>query len=255
MTSDTTPTSETPATRAGEYVLGTLAGAECEAFRAALATDPQLQAEVREWERRLAPLAGAAAPESPSPAVWSAIERRLAAGKAASAEERAPATDAPSATVVRLRRSVRFWRGIAATAGALAAVLILFIVADVLLRDVDLVPYQYGREYVAVVNRGGDLPALILRVDTREGIVNVRTLGAEAPPGRSLELWYIGEGKAPKSLGIVENASGPIVIPAVLREGVAGGTIAVTAEPKGGSPTGDPTGPIIYSGKLIEVQR
>ena len=65
MTSETAP--ETPMTRAGEYVLGTLAGAECEAFRAALATDPQLQAEVREWERRMAPLAGAISPETPSP--------------------------------------------------------------------------------------------------------------------------------------------------------------------------------------------
>jgi Uncharacterized protein conserved in bacteria len=235
-------------------VLGTLAGAECEAFRAALATDPQLQAEVREWERRLAPLADAAAPESPSPAVWAAIESRLAAGKAASAEERAPATDTPSATVLRLRRSVRFWRGIAVTAGALAAVLMLFVVANALWPGI-VVPHPYGQEYVAVVNRGGDLPALILRVDTRKGTVNVRTLGAEAPPGRSLELWYIAAGKAPKSLGVVENAPEPIVIPAVLRDGVADATIAVTAEPIGGSPTGGPTGPIVYSGKLIEVQR
>ena len=46
-----------------------------------------------------------------------------------------------------------------------------------------------------------------------------------------------------------------IVIPAVLRQGgVEGAMIAVTAEPKGGSPTGGPTGPIVYSGKLIEVQ-
>jgi anti-sigma-K factor RskA len=255
MTSETPPISETPMTRAGEYVLGTLAGAECEAFRAALATDPQLQAEVREWERRLAPLAGAVTPESPSPAVWSAIESKLAAGKRAPAEDRVPAMDPPSATVVRLRRSVTFWRRIAATAGALAAVLILFIVAEALLPEIDVVPYQFGREYVAVVNRGGDLPALIVRVDTRKGIVNVRALGAEAPPGKSLELWYIAAGKPPKSLGVVENASDPFVIPAVLREGVAGASIAVTAEPKGGSPTGGPTGPIVYSGKLIEVQR
>jgi anti-sigma-K factor RskA len=254
MTSETPPISETLMTRAGEYVLGTLAGAECEAFRAALATDPQLQAEVREWERRLAPLAGAVTPESPSPAVWSAIESRLAAGKGGPAGDRVPAMDPTSATVVRLRRSVRFWRGIAATAGALAAVLILLIVADALLPEI-IVPHPFGREYVAVVNRGGDLPALIVRVDTRKGIVNVRALGAEAPPGKSLELWYIAAGKPPKSLGVVENASDPVVIPAVLRDGVADASIAVTAEPKGGSPTGGPTGPIVYSGKLIEVQR
>jgi anti-sigma-K factor RskA len=147
------------------------------------------------------------------------------------------------------------WRGLTAATGALAAVLVLFIVASFLLKDLELVPYQYAPEYVAVVNRGGDLPALIVRVDTRKGIVNVRALGAEAPPGRSLELWYIAAGKPPKSLGIVENTSDPVAIPAVLREGIVGASIAVTAEPKGGSPTGGPTGPIVYSGKLIEVQR
>jgi anti-sigma-K factor RskA len=30
-----------------------------------------------------------------------------------------------------------------------------------------------------------------------------------------------------------------------------GATIAVTVEPKGGSPTGNPTGPVVYSGKLV----
>jgi anti-sigma-K factor RskA len=242
---------EAPTTRAGEYVLGTLAGAECEAFRAALATDPQLQAEVREWERRLAPLAGAVTPENPSPAVWSAIEGRLAAAKVAPSDDTAAARDGTPATVLRLRRSVVLWRGVAAMAGALAAALILFIAWG------DLQPAaEQGQEYVAVVNRGGDLPALIVRVDTQQGVVTVRALGAEAPPGRSLELWYIGAGKPPKSLGVVENAAGPIVIPAVLRQGgVEGATIAVTEEPKGGSPTGSPTGAIVYSGKLIEVQR
>ncbi|HEY2111588.1 MAG TPA: anti-sigma factor [Dongiaceae bacterium] len=249
-------TSDIPSTRAGEYVLGTLAGAECEAFRAALATDPQLQAEVREWERRLAPLSGAVSPESPSPAVWSAIEGKLAAREAAPAEERVPAMDTAAATVVRLRRSVRFWRGIAATAGALAAVLILLIAGSVLWPKLDVGQYPWGREYLAVVNRGGELPALTVRVDTREGIVTVHALGAEAPPGRSLELWYIAAGKTPKSLGLVGSSATPILVPAVLLpDGVEGAAFAVTAEPKGGSPTGSPTGPILYSGKLVEVQR
>ncbi len=246
-TPETPPAPETPATRAGEYVLGTLAGAECEAFRAALATDPELQAEVREWERRLAPLAGAIPSESPSPAVWSAIESRLAAGKGAPAEGTAAAGE--GASVLRLRRSVVLWRSIAAVAGTLAAALIVFIALS------RWPAAEQGQEYVAVVNRGGDLPALIVRVDTREGVVRVRALGAEAPPGKSLELWYIGAGKVPRSLGVVENGAGPMVIPAVLRQGgVEGATIAVTAEPKGGSPTGGPTGPIVYSGKLVNVQ-
>jgi anti-sigma-K factor RskA len=237
-------------TRAGEYVLGTLAGAECEPSGPRSPPIPSCKAEVREWERRMAPRRRHF-PGNPSPAVWSAIESRLAAGTAAQASDSTAVREATSAAVLRLRRSVVLWRGVAAVAGALAAALILFVAWG------GRWPApEHGQEFVAVVNRGGDLPALIVRVDTQEGVVTVRALGAEAPQGKSLELWYIGAGKAPKSLGVVENASGPIVIPAVLRQGgVEGATIAVTAEPKGGSPTGGPTGPIVYSGKLIEVQR
>ena len=178
-------------TRAGEYVLGTLAGAECEAFRAALATDPQLQAEVREWERRLAPLAGAISPETPSPAVWSAIESRLAAATAAQASDSTAVREATTAAVLRLRRSVVLWRGVAAVAGALAAALILFVAWG------GRWPApEHGQEFVAVVNRGGDLPALIVRVDTQEGVVTVRALGAEAPQGKNWSpvYWRGGEG-------------------------------------------------------------
>ena len=253
MTSDTPPTSETPATRAGEYVLGTLAGAECEAFRAALATDPQLQAEVREWERRLAPLAGAAGRKvrRPRSGARSRGGWRLGKRHRQRREPRRRTRPRPPSFVCGARSGSGGDRGDGRGARGGPD---LFVVANALWPGI-VVPHPYGQEYVAVVNRGGDLPALILRVDTRKGIVSVRTLGAEAPPGRSLELWYIAAGKAPKSLGIVENTPAPVVVPAVLRDGVAGATIAVTAEPKGGSPTGSPTGPIVYSGKLVEVQR
>ncbi len=94
-----------------------------------------------------------------------------------------------------------FWRGVTAGALALAAALALFVIDRAL-----LAPAQQGKSYVAVVNRGGDAPALIVRVDTASRTVYVRPLAAETPAGRSLELWYINAGQAPKSLGLVENA-------------------------------------------------
>jgi len=234
-------TTDPPSCRAGEYVLGTLSGTERDAFESDLANDTQLQAEVQAWETRLAPLAGMVAPQRPSPNVWAAIEQRIDAGPAH------VATDWAGPTIIHLQRSVRRWRGLTVASGALAACLALFIalagrwpVAET------------GQDYVAVVNRGGELPALIVRVDTRAGIVRVRSLTAEAPSDRSLELWYVRAGQAPKSLGIVENATRPIVIPAAMRQnGVEDATIAVTLEPKGGSPSHAPTGAIVYSGKLI----
>jgi anti-sigma-K factor RskA len=111
-----------------------------------------------------------------------------------------------------------------------------------------------GRDqYVAVVNRGGDLPALIVRVDTGEGVVRVRPLAAETPSGRSLELWYIGVDRQARSLGTLDDPNRAITLPAVAQQAgpVEGATLAVTVEPPGGSPTGTATGPIVYSGRLI----
>jgi anti-sigma-K factor RskA len=152
------------------------------------------------------------------------------------------ASDSPASTV--LRRSLNRWRAGAIAASALAAGLAVFVV------DRDLRRPAVQPSYVAVVNRGGDQPALIVRVDLASGAVFVRPVAAESPSGKSLELWYIGAGKAPKSMGVVNNDVIKMPLPAGLSLEKA--TFAVTIEPKGGSPTGDPTGPVVYSGQLIK---
>jgi anti-sigma-K factor RskA len=70
---------------------------------------------------------------------------------------------------------------------------------------------------------------------------------------RVLELWSVPPEGAPRSLGLI-SASGSTVLkrerlPATL---LKGGTaaLAVSVEPPGGSPTGAPTGPVVFAGKL-----
>jgi anti-sigma-K factor RskA len=237
-------TTDPSSPRAAEYVLGTLSQDERAAFEIEVANNANLLAEVADWERRLAPLAGMIASQEPSPTVWAAIERRL------DGESVQSIPDALEPTMLHLRRSVRLWRRLTLACGTLAAAFALFIIAD------RWQNHESAQNYVAVVNRGGILPALIVRIDTREGTVRIRPLNAEAPPDRSLELWYIATGQTPKSLGTLENPSQPITIPATLRSvGIEGASIAVTLEPKGGSPAGIATGPIVYSGKLIKEQQ
>lgn len=223
--------------RAAEYVLGTLPGAERAAFEHEMEHDPILRALVTAWERRLDPLADDAAAVAPSPTLWTSIEHAL--------DPAPPNTVLDVDAVDRLRRSRRLWRGTTVAASALAAGLALFIAAGDRLTGP-------GESYIAVVNRGGDLPALIVQVDRGAGLVRVRSILAEAPADRSLELWYIGAGRTPRSLGVVDDSKRQLALPAVAREAdLAGATLAVTVEPKGGSPTGGPTGPIVYSGQLI----
>ncbi len=224
---------------AAEYVLGTLPAEERARLAERLKNDAALRQVVREWQARLAPLDDAATPVAPSRELWQAIERATAA---------APASEAAASNVVQLRRRLAVWRGAAIVAGALAAGLAVVTVIDRLA----LPPTPEGGRYVAVVDSGGHEPALIAEVDTTTGTITVRSVKAETPAGHSLELWHVTEGHAPRSLGIlkagldaqtIKNVAGPV-------EGV----IAVSVEPEGGSPSGAPTGPIVYTGRLIPVE-
>ncbi|MDB5592812.1 anti-sigma factor [Enterovirga sp.] len=222
-------------TRAAEYATGTLPGAERAELRRRMEHDPALRKLVQGWERSLAEAAEQVAAVAPPDRVWLSIERSL--GQEAATGPAVAAT----AEIHRLRRSRLLWRSVAAGATALAASLALWI---------GLAPPRApASSLVAVVNRSGDLPALIVRVDTRAGLVRVRSLSAETPAGHSLELWSIVGGDPPRSLGTL---SGPSkAIPAADRARLENATLAVSVEPAGGSPTGRPTGPVVYSGKLV----
>ncbi|MGU3539620.1 anti-sigma factor [Methylobacterium sp. A54F] len=216
--------------RAAEYVLGTLPPAERAAFAIERSIDPAAEAAARAWESRLAPLDAAAPEVRPDARVWARIAAALPGAVAANDDDRVGA----------LTRKLRFWRGAAAAGGLLAAGLALAVGAG-LLR-----PQPAGR-YIAVVQSGGAQPALIVSVDTATGTAQVRPVEAAAPAGRSLELWYVAAGAAPRSLGLVGAAPGRVAVPGA----DASGVLAVSSEPPGGSPTGQPTGPVLYTGKLI----
>jgi anti-sigma-K factor RskA len=144
-----------------------------------------------------------------------------------------------------LRRSLRRWRAATALSSAVAAALLVFtgyrLVFPVAIEDT---------AYVAAVNRGGDQPALLVRVDLKTHRVFVRPVAAETPKGKSLELWYISDGKPPRSMGVVANA--PLSLPLPSGTHAEAATFAVSVEPPGGSPSGVATGPVIYSGQLIK---
>jgi anti-sigma-K factor RskA len=223
--------------RAAEYVLGTLPAEERVEFEALLTASEAARQAVADWEQRLAPLGNQVEGVTPPPAVWNAIERAL--GRPATMPQAVG-----TASIHVLRRSRDRWRAATYLAGALAAGLVLFSV------DRLLVPSEENASYVAVVDRGGDQPALIIRVDLATHTVFVRPVATEVPQGHSLELWYIGQGKTPKSMGLVDHA--PKEVPLPSGASIEKANFAVTVEPQGGSPTGSPTGPIVYSGQLLK---
>jgi anti-sigma-K factor RskA len=81
--------------------------------------------------------------------------------------------------------------------------------------------------------------------------MSVRRVAGAAPPDKSYELWAVAPNTAPRSLGLVEEAS----LSRVLDVPPSGDlTLAVSLEPKGGSPTGAPTGPVVFTGALVPTE-
>lgn len=227
--------------RVVDYVAGTMPAAERTAFTADMARDPALAARVREWEEALVPLAQSVSPVSPSAGLW----LRIAAGLGVATPSAGQYGASGLADLENLRRSRAIWRGIAAASGALAASLALFVVSDRLL------PQSPKPGLVAVVNRSGELPALLIRVDPTAGTVQVRSLATETPAGHSLELWSIVGQEKPRSLGLIQPGATRVSVAESDRARLAGATLAVTVEPAGGTGDRGPTGPVVYSGKLV----
>lgn len=219
---------------AGEYVLGSLSLAERRRVERLRAGDDLLDAEIAAWESRLAPLADAVEEVAPPPGLLSRIEARIDAETRPAPAVPAGRGPSPAAPV---------W-----LAGILA--LCLGLGGGYMARPLFDRSSEDGPSYVAVVNRDAGLPALIVRVDLAAGTVSVRPVAAERPEGRDLELWYVAPDAAPRSLGLVD-ANRRLTAGIDLAEFAEDAVIAVSVEPVGGSTTGAPTGPVVYSGRLI----
>jgi anti-sigma-K factor RskA len=226
---------------AGEYVLGTLDAATARRVAAALAQDPALARAVAEWEARLAPLAELAPPEAPPPGLWERIAARLPAAEAARAVAR-------PGLARRLWEHLHLWRGLAFAAAAAA-------VAAFILRP-DLAP---PAQYMTVMVSDRSQAAWLAQVD-RSGALQlaaVNPVGAEpaaVPADRVMQLWALPPGAtAPTSLGLLPREGGRVSIAQPAVRPVPGMLIEISLEPAGGSPTGRPTGPILFIGRLSEA--
>lgn len=219
---------------AAEYVLGVLSAEERRDVERRLAGDPALANEVAFWEERLGGFADSIAPVDPSPQLWDRIDAAI--GRPA-----APARGG-------IWQSLAFWRvvGIGSAAIAAASIAALAYIGMVPSARVPLMATLGGSSgqpnFVAAVNADGTsitvVPAALLTNDPR-----------------AIELWLIPQGGRPHSLGLIQPGS-PIrlvIPPDLIGQITPEATLAVSLEPPGGSPTGQPTGPVIASGKLTSL--
>ena len=228
---------------AADYALGAL---DRDALRDAerrMARDPAFRAAVEGWQALLSPLAETVADVAPPPAVWDRIAASVAP------EPQRAMNKLLSATPARAPfwSSLAVWRGLAGGAMAFAAVAVAMLVAR---------PDSVGQPLLVATLAAPNGAALLTATwDASRGAVILTPADKAKDDGRTPELWVIEDGTAPRSLGTVDtNAPGSHVIPRERLAGLkAGSTLAISLEPKGGSPTGAPTGPVIATGKLTGI--
>jgi anti-sigma-K factor RskA len=221
---------------AGEYVLGVLDADEMAAVLALARSDPALGAALSRWEARLAPLAASIRPTVPPPALWQRIEARIAPLP----DE--PANDALPTPSLR-RTSARGWQAATVVALALAAG---FAVVAFLPR-----PVQPPALMASIVPKGAPAPAFVAQVQRDGSVVLAAVTPETVPAGRDLELWVLPPGaQNVASLGVLPAAGRTLRLPSLPP---AGTQLLVSLEPRGGSPTGQPTGPVLYSGTLVRL--
>jgi anti-sigma-K factor RskA len=216
---------------AAEYALGVLSGAAHAAAAQRVTHDAAFARRVAAWEEKLAPLAAEIEEAAPPPRVWEAIGAAL-----------------PPAPVQSsgLWQNHAFWRGfglVSAVAAASLAGIVYFGSAG------------RGEPLVAQIDGGGH-HHFVATVDARRGSVAVLPAAfAGDATGRVPELWLIPADGKPRPLGLLSaDRSVTIAVPADLAPlTVRNAVLAVSLEPPGGSPTGQPTGPVIAQGKLTTL--
>jgi len=227
---------------AGEYVLGTLDSGERAEAERLRDSDPDFANAIAAWGYRLDPLNASVASATPPEGLFQRIEQRLG--------ETAGSPTPSSPTIIKLERRLRHWRAATLAMTAHAASLIGFILAA---------PREpIAHRFVAAVQQGDQQPVFVVAVDTAKGIIAVRPVAARAPEsGRDYELWAVGGGRPrPQSLGLItiRDANLPVArLESDKAATIADTVFAVSLEPRGGSPTGQPTGPVLWTGKLVPV--
>ncbi|MEJ0078344.1 MAG: anti-sigma factor [Alphaproteobacteria bacterium] len=192
--------------------------------------------------------------------------------------------DAPGAEIIHMRQRMQRWRGFSAITGLMAACLVgivlvreykpevlppelrpqrpVQVVTQVVEKPVEVVkevvrevPAPRPAQLVAVFQKDEQSPAFLLTVDVDKRMVTVRPVAAEKMADKTYQLWIAAQpGQAPRSLGLIGNDE--FTVRAALSDYdpavISNATFGISLEPLGGSPTGQPTGPVIHA-RLVQA--
>ena len=226
---------------AAEYALGVLSHEERQAFAARLDQEPHLRELVRKWDEDLVSMADGIAPVTPPPHILTALERRLFN------PESAPA--ASHASRLGWWSSLALWRGL-----SLASLGGLVVVGSLYLNSPEPIQPVAASTYVSELAGDSQAVRMIALYEPDNGTLKLHRTQGQPAQDRSFELWYIGGDGVPRSLGVLPaEETGVIELTQEARDAMVTATLAISDEPAGGSPTGQPTGDVLATGKLSEI--
>jgi len=230
---------------AAEYVLGTADFLERREAERLLASDAQFRQLVNDWSVRFLEMFGDGEPARVPGDVWPRILARLDA-------EAPDDSTVPTAAPTAVSQGPGLWRPFAIAASLL---LVAFIGLFVTTLTRMTVPEPESKRYVAVLNGDEGQPAMVVTVNTGDETLTINPLEDVEVAGGDLQLWLLPvDGSSPRSLGLA-SAAGAIDLPVTVLDTAPSDemSFAISLEPKGGSPTGQPTGPILFTGQLLPL--
>jgi anti-sigma-K factor RskA len=251
---------------AAAYALGTLKGGARRRLEALARQHPELREAVQRWQHQLASLTELVGPVAPPEIVW----KRIAAQLRADLAQRPADLAKPPAR--RGGALALLWPGLAgallALAGAFAYVAPraqqqgeqLQGLREQLALQVQQV--DQARAELAAVARVGHVAllgdkagaAVLVSYDAGKGALSLRRVGAyREADEKSLQLWTIAPGAAPKSLGVLTRAERERFL-AAQADVSETRVLAISLEPLGGVPSErGPTGPVLFTGKVLAL--
>ena len=227
---------------AAEYVLGVLSAEERRAVETRMAEQASFAREVAEWEERLGGMASYITPATPPTQTWLRIQASLG-------EQPLGAAAAPTS----IWQSLAFWRAFSVGSSVLAAA----CVAALVYVGMRPMPPATPRTPLLATLTGAQtkMPNFVAAISGDGRNLTIVPAALLTTDKRSMELWLIPEGGKPASLGLI-SAGQPVQLnlpPELLKHVGSGATLAVSLEPLGGSPTGQPTGEVIAHGSLSRL--
>ncbi len=227
---------------AAEYVLGTLTREERQVVADRRVTDKELDRAIEAWERRLAPLVETISPVSPSPNLYNKIRAQIGPSQQVVSTEGARTTARPSRGPLAQRLCwCNCCRGLPRRRPRLS---------------------RNGRSQRSEAVCGGSrqrrrpagFPAHG-RYQDENGVITA--VNPPAQSDKTYQIWMVSDKMPkPKSLGMVNKRGEMQMMPMESRSEMdllMNASFAVSVEPMGGSPTGAPSGPVMFTGKLVQA--